>query len=151
MASNKIKLADITLSPNVKAVPQEDIVPGMTVNAVQRIDIDLEKIEELAFSGLSINGISAMAKLPRDTLEFHCSKTIAQGRARKALSLLEMLGQKAQDTMTVYDSSAIDKLLRRVDPEPKDPPVVIAQQFNLPAGLETLNVDDINNLLMNKS
>lgn len=138
-------LPKVIQSPNVCAVPIEDIVDGMTVNAGQLLEPSVDKVYDTAFVGLTNNGTAALLGMSRQLMLFHFPKTLAKARADKAAQMMEKINNKAEDEQSKGDMAAIKLILNRCDPEDKEPAVVIQQQINI-ADKYKLSIDEINEL-----
>ena len=138
-------LPKVIQSPSAPAVPIEDIVDGMVVNAGQLLEPSVDKVYETALVGLTNNGTAALLGMSRQILMFHFPKTLAKARADKAAEMMQKINNKADDELSKGDMAAIKLILNRCDPEDKEPQVVIQQQINI-ADKYKLSIDDINDL-----
>lgn len=143
-----IKASDLTLIYTAEAVPREDLKKGMTVHAKQMLTPTPEEVAEKAFAGLSMKGIAAYFGMHIQTLHKNFPRTLATARAQGAIELLDIVRAKAGDSTIKGDIAALKILLQRLDPEEKEPTIVIAQQINVSDKLIGTSINDINNLLI---
>lgn len=142
-----------TFSPNVAALPCEDIVNGSVVNSAQITpkDIHPDEVYRLAHLGLTTNGIGGKFGKDMRTIMFHFSKTISKGRADKAEKLMATIEDRAEfvdaaeKALGGPDMRAVEILLRRTDPEPKEPQFIIAPVMSTIPVLN-FSLDEINNM-----
>lgn len=142
-----------TFSPSVSAVPCEDVVDGSVVNSAQITpkDIHPDEVYEYAHRGLTTNGIGGKFGKDMRTIMFHFGKTIGRARADKALKLMATIEDRAEfvdaaeKALGGPDMRAVEILLRRTDPEPKEPQFVIAPVMST-IPILNFSVDDINQL-----
>lgn len=121
----RTKEIDLTMKTYLQVVGApvlaiEDFYPGC-VCAVGQIlpeEVDTEFIVSMIRVGMRNDKIAHLVDLTETTLMTHFGKTIAKERAARAAELLGTVSDKADDG----DMGAINMLLTRVDPPPKEGP-----------------------------
>ena len=141
------KHSTLIFNPKAHAKPIEDLVEGDEVHPTQRLEPAPQLVYDIAVKGLSNRGTAALAGMDSPTMLFHYPKTIALARATRAAELMERLNTKADDELSKGDLAAIKLLLNRLDPEEKEPGVVINQQINISERLQDTTVLDLNAIL----
>jgi hypothetical protein len=125
-------------------VPIEDMKDGMVVSCFQLLPteiINVENVYKLAYKGLNMKWIAAKLGIERNTLDQHFNKTFHKGVADRIEHLLSVTESKIDEG----DADWAWKMLNRLDPQPKDPEVVIQQNFT---GTATATITDLNNQLL---
>jgi len=120
--------------------PLEDFYPGCTCSLGQILpeEVDIELVVSAARVGMYNRQIAALVDMSEETLMLHFRKTLAKIKAGTALEKLEIVNDKANEG----DMSAINMILNRVDPAPKDGPAVVVMQ-PLPAHIIDMPTVDL--------
>jgi hypothetical protein len=133
-------------------VPIEDLEPGTVIHPAQLVptnDFNCGVVWDLAYLGLSLRGIAGKLGVMKETVNNHFSKTIAKARAERASELIIKMQDLAEGigSMNKGQSRAIELLLARLDPEDKEPTVVIQQSFGSnPNLIQSFTLDDLNHV-----
>lgn len=120
--------------------PLEDFYPGCTCAVGQLLpeEVDIELVVSAARVGMYNRQIAALVDISEEALMLHFRKTIAKVKASKGLDMLEIVSGKADEG----DMSAINMILNRVDPAPKDGPQIMVMQ-PLPAHIIDMPAVDL--------
>lgn len=132
-----------------RAIPIEDIKPGDVLHTSQlqpTPEANVERVRELALTGLTQKGIAALCKIDELSLLFHFKRTLAEAKATSSSELLQRLRGKAFDETFKGDLKAISILLNRLDPEPKPTVITVSTPVHVDLQLGNLSPAELNHL-----